>query len=473
MAWISVESAKIFALIGLAALSVPGGAWAKSPAPVQIAANLPPGQTGTASVNAIRVGVHPGKMRIVLDISGPTDMGFEVADDAMAVVINMPASVWKAGELTKRHSRAMLSDFLYTPSESGGGRLSLFMKRPVRIERPFLVPPKGKRGYRLVIDAVATNAAATMSRFTPIPGPKAARQPVSLTSAHHQLVGASIAGNDQLPPETTQLAAVEMAQMRMPPPRMPYQVPVQRPHQAPTQFPQQMPVQGQPFPRQPGAQPFPGQLPPGVVTPQQPIRTLGQASQAIDKLFYARGLLGGIFAREAEATGSGNNNTTEFDAGFNGATAVGVDLKNSFRAEAEFIYTNSSVKSISGSANSQSIATGNVTGNLITYSGMGNLVMELPAQLLLTPYVFAGVGVTGVFLDGINSSGAALYNSDDFVFAMQFGAGVSMPYDDRITLEASYRFFNTFDPELQDASGDPVTFQYSSHNFMFGARYAF
>ena len=172
-------------------------------------------------------------------------------------------------------------------------------------------------------------------------------------------------------------------------------------------------------------------------------------------------------------TGSGNTNSTEFDAGFNGAAAIGIDLKNGFRAEAEFIYTNSSVKSITGTANAQSISTGNVTGNLITYSGMGNLVMDLPPQSLLTPYVFAGVGVSGVFLDGVNSSGAALYNSDDFVFAMQFGAGVTMPLDDKITLEASYRFFNTFDPELQDASGDPVTFEYSSHNFMFGARYAF
>jgi opacity protein-like surface antigen len=340
------------------------------------------------------------------------------------------------------------------------------MKRPVRIERPFLVPPKGKRGYRLVIDAVATKAAAPTARLRPAP-------PVSPPSNYHQLVGASIVGNDQLPPATSQLAAVEMAQRRLPPPRLPYQVPAQRPRQASPQYPRQIPAQGQPFPRQPGAQPFPGQLPPGVVTPQQPIRTLDQAAQAIDKLFYGRALLGGIFAREAEMTGSGNTNTMEFDAGFNGAAAVGIDLKNGFRAEAEFIYTNSSVKSVIGTANAQSISTGNVTGNLITYSGMGNLVMELPPQSLLTPYVFAGVGVSGVFLDGVNSSGVALYNSDDFVFAMQFGAGVTMPLDDRITLEASYRFFNTFDPELQDASGDPVTFEYSSHNFMFGARYAF
>ncbi|MBT3549551.1 MAG: outer membrane beta-barrel protein [Rhodospirillaceae bacterium] len=466
MARISTESAKFFVVIGLAALGVSHSAWAKSPAPIQIAANLPPGQTGIASVNAIRVGVHPDKMRIVLDISGPTDMGFEVADDGKAVIINMPAAVWKAGEFTTRHSRAMLSEFLYTPSESGGGRLSLFMKRPVRIERPFLVPPKGKRGYRLVIDAVAAKAAANTAQRQPVPQ-------ASPPSQYHQLVGASVAGNDQLPPATTQLASAQMAQTRMPPPRMPYQVPVQRPRQMPGQFPQQMPAQSQPFPRQPAAQPFPGQLPPGVVTPQQPIRTLDQAAQTIDNLFYGRALLGGIFAREAEMTGSGNTNSTEFDAGFNGAAAIGIDLKNGFRAEAEFIYTNSSVKSITGTANAQSISTGNVTGNLITYSGMGNLVMDLPPQSLLTPYVFAGVGVSGVFLDGVNSSGAALYNSDDFVFAMQFGAGVTMPLDDKITLEASYRFFNTFDPELQDASGDPVTFEYSSHNFMFGARYAF
>jgi len=481
MARISVESAKFYALTGLVALAVSGGAWAETPKetpwPVQLAANSPAAPAGLGSVNAIRIGVHPGKMRIVLDISEPTDMGFEVADDGMTVVIKMPASAWKAGAFTKRHARGMLSDYLYTPSESGGGRLALFMNRPVRIERPFLVAPGGKRGYRLVIDAVPAAEAAAR------PAPRAIPQPAPLSSNIHQLVGARLPAGEQLPPDTVHLAAVETAQTRLPPPRPPYQVPAQPPRQAPFQAPRQapgqlpppMPVQGggQPFPNPPGAQPFPGQLPAGVIPPQQPIRTLNQASQAIDKLFYARGLLGGIFAREAEVTGSGNTNTTEFDAGLAAATAIGIDLKNGFRVEAEFIYTNSSVKSVSGTANSQSVNTGNVTGNLITYSGMGNLVMELPQQSLLTPYVFAGVGVTGVFLDGINSSGAALYNSDDFVFAMQFGAGVSMPFDDKITLEASYRFFNSFDPELQDASGTPVTFEYSSHNFMLGARYAF
>ena len=112
----------------------------------------------------------------------------------------------------------------------------------------------------------------------------------------------------------------------------------------------------------------------------------------IEKLFYVRGLFGGIFARESDLSGSGNNNTTEFDAGFSLSGAVGADMKNNFRAEAEFIYTNSSVKSIAGTANSTTLNTGNVTGSLITYSGMGNLVYEIPQQSLFTPFVFAGAG---------------------------------------------------------------------------------
>jgi opacity protein-like surface antigen len=338
----------------------------------------------------------------------------------------------------------------------------------------------------------------------PAPGQTAS----SPNSRPHQLVGLWTDANQQLPPETVQLAALETAQTRFPPPRRPYPAPpgagtYQQPGQAPGQpapgaMPGQLPAQTYPgqapagtFPRQAPAQTFPGQVPartfpgqvptqtfPGqvpasVIPPQQPVRSLDQASEMIEKLFYVRGLFGGIFARESDLSGSGNNNTTEFDAGFSLSGAVGADMKNNFRAEAEFIYTNSSVKSIAGTANSTTLNTGNVTGSLITYSGMGNLVYEIPQQSLFTPFVFAGAGVTGLFLDGVNNSGQALYNDSDFVFAMQFGAGVSMPFDDRITLEASYRFFNTFDAELADASGDPTTVEFSSHNFLFGARYAF
>lgn len=492
MVRISVESAKIFALTGLIAWGAAGndmaGSLAANAEPVQTAAATP--TPTAASVSAIRVGVHPGKIRIVLDISKPTDLGFEVADDGKTVVVKLPASVWKAGAASRRHRRGLLADYLYTPSESGGGSLSLFMKGPVAIERPFLVPPQGGRGYRLVIDAVPAS-------MPPAPGPvpSAKVQPSSLPAIGHQLVGIRLEGNDQLPPDTVELApppmtAQQIAQEHFPPQLFPHQFPVQRLRQSPGQFnpipakqPGAQPIpnrsfRGQPVPVQsipahPGAQPVTGQIPPGVITSQQPIRTLNQASQLIDKLFYVRGIFGGIFARESEMTGGDNNNTTEYDAGFAGSAAIGIDLKNMFRAEAEVIYTNNSVKSVVGTANSQSVNTGNVGGSLITYSGMANLAMDLPAQFLLTPYVFAGVGITGVFLDGVNSSGAALYNSDDFVFAMQLGAGISMPFDEQITLEASYRFFNTFDPELQDASGTPVTMENSSHNFLFGARYTF
>ena len=254
MARISVESAKFYALTGLVALAVSGGAWAETPKetpwPVQLAANSPAAPAGLGSVNAIRIGVHPGKMRIVLDISEPTDMGFEVADDGMTVVIKMPASAWKAGAFTKRHARGMLSDYLYTPSESGGGRLALFMNRPVRIERPFLVAPGGKRGYRLVIDAVPAAEAAAR------PAPRAIPQPAPLSSNIHQLVGARLPAGEQLPPDTVHLAAVETAQTRLPPPRPPYQVPAQPPRQAPFQAPRQAPGPlPPPMPVQGGGQP--------------------------------------------------------------------------------------------------------------------------------------------------------------------------------------------------------------------------
>jgi hypothetical protein len=240
MARISVESAVFYALIGITAHSGWNASSAATTTPVPLAASPAQAFAGTSSINNIRIGVHPGKMRIVLDISQPTEMGFEASDDGKSVIVKLPASVWRAGAFSARHARGMLTDFLYTPSESGGGQLSLFMNRPVRIERPFLVPPGGKRGHRMVIDIAPASAetvaapennrhqknrhpairpAAFQSR--PAPGQTAS----SPNSRPHQLVGLWTDANQQLPPETVQLAAFETAQTRFPAPRQPYPVP--------------------------------------------------------------------------------------------------------------------------------------------------------------------------------------------------------------------------------------------------------
>ena len=49
-----------------------------------------------ATVTALRVGVHPDKTRIVLDVSNQTDLGYEVSADGRAVFIDLPSTEWQS-----------------------------------------------------------------------------------------------------------------------------------------------------------------------------------------------------------------------------------------------------------------------------------------------------------------------------------------------------------------------------------------
>jgi len=113
-----------------------------------------------------------------------------------------------------------------------------------------------------------------------------------------------------------------------------------------------------------------------------------------------------------------------------------------------------------------------MTGGMKTISTMANLAYDFTGETLFTPFVFGGVGLSSVGLDDVKGNGSDLYDDSDFVFAMQFGGGVSVPFDERLTIEASYRFFDAQDPEFQDSSGKIFTFEFSNHNFMLALRYA-
>ena len=81
--------------------------------------------------------------------------------------------------------------------------------------------------------------------------------------------------------------------------------------------------------------------------------------------------------------------------------------------------------------------------------------------------------MAGVFLNDLKVEGALIADSKDWVFAMQTGGGISIPIDPGTTLEASYRYFQTRDPEFGDERAQPFTTTLSSHSLTIGARLKF
>ena len=186
-----------------------------------------------------------------------------------------------------------------------------------------------------------------------------------------------------------------------------------------------------------------------------------------------KGALGLYFGNESGSSGSGNDNTTEFDSSFTMLGAIGMDLQNGFRAEAEITYTVADVKSIQGSQNGIFVNSADVSGDLSVLSLMGNAAFDFPNASIMTPYVMGGLGLARVALNSLSFGPSDLANDSDIVFALQIGGGIAFPLDDRTTLEASYRYFETQNAEFSDGSNTPFEYEISSHNFMLGARLNF
>ena len=171
--------------------------------------------------------------------------------------------------------------------------------------------------------------------------------------------------------------------------------------------------------------------------------------------------------------GAGNNNSTEYEAGFVFNGAIGMDLNNGFRLEAEATYAINDLKTVNGTVNAVVVNTGSVGGDVTSLAFMANVAFDLPNDSRFTPYIFGGAGLTGIFLNEVQALGAITADDSDWVFALQGGVGFTVEIDQRLSLEGMYKYFEANQPEFNDSSGNPFASEYASHQLMLGARYKF
>jgi len=406
-------------------------------------------------VTGIRVGKHPGKTRVVIDVSQPTDVRYDVSADGTAVFIELPTVNWSAQPFSARHAKGQVVDYTFS-KDGAGGRLSILSSGPVRINKPFFVSPDGTRGHRIVIDILPTTISEPghgnfrqASTFTPVS--LKTNQPGGVMVASTANIGAP-AGDPSLEPEP--IVAVraeeelELAQMRAP-----NNQPMQQP--APMAPQQQMQPQMQP------------QLAPQQMQPHQQPSILGFQN------IYLKAGLGVGMVPELTSTGSGNENTMEFDPGFLFNGGLGIDLENGFRIEGEMNYAFNSLGKVTGTGNGNSFGTTFTDGDITILSFMANLAYDFPEQNGFTPFIMGGLGLTGIFVNDLTADSTVIADSSDWVFGMQAGGGISYKLDELTTLEALYRYFETQDPEFGDQRGIPYESEYFSHSFILGARLKF
>jgi opacity protein-like surface antigen len=141
--------------------------------------------------------------------------------------------------------------------------------------------------------------------------------------------------------------------------------------------------------------------------------------------------------------------------------AVGMELNPMIRVEGEIGYHFNTADLI-GSPNDFSFS---------MVSFMANGYFDIPTNSPLRPYFGAGIGFA---IAGVEEERFGATSTDsDLVGAFQLMTGLGFDLNPQVTFTVGYRYFTTTDPDFFTAFGPPFEMDYSSHDFLFGARFRF
>lgn len=200
----------------------------------------------------------------------------------------------------------------------------------------------------------------------------------------------------------------------------------------------------------------------------------GLASPASAEGMYASIALGGGMVSDADNTGTALNIESEFEMGFTGLAAVGYGFDNGFAVEGELSYRGNGVDQLTiTNAGATGVTAGDVDGDVNAWGFMANAKYTFNRTGEVRPFVLAGLGMAKVSADNINVAGVSLTDDSDTVVAYQAGVGVSYQFSPTMSVDASYRLFQTTDPTLNDSAGSPFDTAYTSHSFLVGMTFGF
>jgi N-acetylmuramoyl-L-alanine amidase len=157
-------------------------------------------------VLSIRLGVHPDKTRVVLDLSGAASYRTLLLANPYRLVIDLDDVQWQLGAEGAPPGKGLVSGFRYGTFSQGTQRLVLDLAGPAALQQAALIPGSGTVAARLVLDIVPTAADRFQTGATGGAGSglAASSDPTPATGAD--------------PAAGTQLAAVLDAADTVPPP---------------------------------------------------------------------------------------------------------------------------------------------------------------------------------------------------------------------------------------------------------------
>jgi len=124
------------------------GLWAGQAVPAQ-----------ALEVDQVRFGVHPGKTRLVLDLSDVSDYRVFTLSEPYRLVIDLPHFDWRAGQFNAAMGSKAVKDMRHGHLKPGISRIVFDLNGPIDLRSAFVLPAQVGKPDRLVIDYAPSDAA--------------------------------------------------------------------------------------------------------------------------------------------------------------------------------------------------------------------------------------------------------------------------------------------------------------------------
>jgi hypothetical protein len=123
------------------------------PAPVKVAKAAPKRAVGDGlRVVRVRTGMHPGKVRFVLDVNQKPTFRYDVDNDEKLLLLELPNTGWDASMRKSLGGNPLIKSYSVQKLNNGTSRLAIELKAPVKVGMAKVFAPNNVYGHRIVLD---------------------------------------------------------------------------------------------------------------------------------------------------------------------------------------------------------------------------------------------------------------------------------------------------------------------------------
>lgn len=111
-----------------------------------------------ATVKDIRLGVHPHKVRVVIDADAKLPVTAFELPAPYRIVLDLPTVNWEMDPSEGEKGKGFVTGFRFGQFAPGQSRVVFDLNRPALVDKAFHIPPRDGKGWRLVIDLKTVSA---------------------------------------------------------------------------------------------------------------------------------------------------------------------------------------------------------------------------------------------------------------------------------------------------------------------------